>query len=365
MSGRYDRFTTAEGTPLSRTLTFPAQTVIIDNISASWAYSTDGGRSIPPWTYGVTLPVSGTTQAALSWNTPAGLHSPVPAGGTATLIYTDDVLAPSNGTQVVTPSQQVPCPVETSPSFSNVTAASLGTSTATIVGGGVTTAAWRVRLSPGINSFLVLTSDNSNPVNISVTGVQSGNNYVVISTADAPTVASIVGAIDTELDITLTSTAVLDNTQWTTLGSYSTQAVAVTTGAEPLVVSGRNSAPVSTSLNPAAGESAVSSAANTAVSIVLTAVAARRWVIDTVTASFSGPTAGSPSLLIANDGGTTVWEATVSNTAAGNPPQHFVFPNGLSPNQDVPNKAVTITLAASGASGIFGVVSATFTDDQV
>ena len=237
MSGRYDRFTTAEGTPLSRTLTFPAQTVIIDNISASWAYSTDGGRSIPPWTYGVTLPVSGTTQAALSWNTPAGIPSPTPSGGTATLIYTDDVLALSNGQQVVTPSQQLALPISTVIGSTGGSIATQGKTSFRVSGTGQVTVDYVI--PQGTNSLIITGNETGAGGEelyvFSVKGLATNTFYAGGSagqvTATLPYAFVVAPASDPTVQLIIESEA--------TLASLSTIEVVASFGTQAVDISGQ------------------------------------------------------------------------------------------------------------------------------
>jgi hypothetical protein len=102
----------------------------------------------------------------------------------------------------------------------------------------------------------------------------------------------------------------------------------------------------------------VISAANTLVSLAITPPAGAVVHIGAITTSFSGATAGSPSVQVLS-GATLVWEAQVSETAAGVPCHHFPFPDG-GINMGASGATVTIRLAAAGAAGIAGCLAVVY-----
>lgn len=112
MSGKSLVTVANEGIAQALPLTFEARAVQIHNLSSSWLYVPDAGQPVPPYTYGAVLPLQGTSQARITWQTPSGLLPPTVGKGQATALWVDDSLPPSNGQQVVIPSQQVVCPIE-------------------------------------------------------------------------------------------------------------------------------------------------------------------------------------------------------------------------------------------------------------
>lgn len=123
------------------------------------------------------------------------------------------------------------------------------------------------------------------------------------------------------------------------------------------IIPGKGGFPLITVEPGATSTLAISSAGNTLVSIVYLPTIGAIYHVHAVTASFSGATAGAPSLQITGSVG-NCWEAQVAETAAGNPVHHYTFPNGGLIPVNAANTGFSIVLTASGAAGIFGVLSA-------
>jgi hypothetical protein len=178
------------------------------------------GRYIPPYTYGFSGPLTGGTQQAdVSWSTPTGLVTPQMGSGTATVVYTSDTLPASNGYPVIIPSQQIP----------------LGTLTS--VNGATTTT---MPLPLGANSLLVMFTEAqvTHVLNITVTGTQSGTQFVASSN---PRIANpAVGLISTVADTSVTFgvTCNLAGIVFTLAASYASQAVGIQPSGEGINVIG-------------------------------------------------------------------------------------------------------------------------------
>lgn len=141
-----------EGTPDQSPLGFVANSVTVNNITQSWAYIAAAQTFIPPYQYGVVIPLPGSDVSDVRWQTPTSL--PVGPTGTGTLsaTYTTDALAPSNGVSV----------------FSQQTTVVLGT---------IATGTPTVFVLPGGTQALLLVSTGGQPFGGSVVGIQSGADY--------------------------------------------------------------------------------------------------------------------------------------------------------------------------------------------
>lgn len=95
-------FNVTEGQPLNQSFGFVANAVTINNLTQSWCYVSAAQQFIPPYQYGVVIPLPGADIADIVWQTPTSL--PVGPVGTGTLsaTYTDAKLVPSNGVSVFT-----------------------------------------------------------------------------------------------------------------------------------------------------------------------------------------------------------------------------------------------------------------------
>lgn len=262
MSDRYSSFTVAEGMPLSSDLGFLANTVIVDNVTASWLFMPNAGRYVPPFTYGATFPLGAGVQVAqAAWRTPPGVTAPTAGSGQAQLTFTDAVLAPSNGQPVVIPSQQVVLtpPPQASWTVSQASPPNItGNLVSFTVGpsGPGSSIAGDFAVPAGTNSLIIdggtFSSNGSNQCTFSltVTGKTTGTVYLaassVVGTSQAPPqppFACIVSpAADPVVTVRVAVNALFSNNAVTgtfeIVASFGTQAVAVegVSGATPIPV---------------------------------------------------------------------------------------------------------------------------------
>ena len=101
-------FTPTEGVNLEAELPFTAVTVVCDNVTPSWLLLPGAHRPVPPFQYGVTMPISPGSQVAQAfWVTPSKVIAPTPSNAQAYITFLDVEMTPSNGTPIVVPTQQV------------------------------------------------------------------------------------------------------------------------------------------------------------------------------------------------------------------------------------------------------------------
>lgn len=100
-------FNVAEGKELNQSFGFVANAVTVNNLTQSWAYVREAQTFIPPYQYGVVIPLPGTDIADITWRTPTSLPTGPVGNGTASVTYTDASLPPSNGVSVFTQQTQV------------------------------------------------------------------------------------------------------------------------------------------------------------------------------------------------------------------------------------------------------------------
>ena len=130
---------------------------MIDNITPSWLYIEAANRYVPPLTWGVVFATVGNSQnTKCTWQTPPGQ---IPAStlklGTAQVIFTDQIIPPSSGVSLLTPSQPIHL--------------------LTAVGPFTVSKSVTVTPPPGANSLIVVTS---NSVSFQVAGVTSNQFYL-------------------------------------------------------------------------------------------------------------------------------------------------------------------------------------------
>jgi hypothetical protein len=340
----------AEGTPQSLPLTFEARAVQVHNLSASWLYVPDAAQPVPPFTYGAVLPLQGTSQARVTWQTPPGLTAPTTVGGQVTLLWCEDALPPSNGQQVVVPSQQVLCKISSTVGLSGVSAP-VGKNTVTIGAGGGSATSIVFNVPPGTNSVIVLGTGGANTT-VTLTGVQSGTTYfsgAVFFAVLEPVAFVYSSAGDTQLSMSFASGGAPSAGDIQLSASPATQAVFVENGiATPLYVL------------PAprlVATPSVSSATNANQTMTLVGTPGAAWYISAITVSFTGATAGFPNVSI-DTGGSPLWLAIVRDGGTTSVPAHYFFGSpGMSPSGGVPNTSVNIKLTASGVGGIAGWLS--------
>lgn len=382
--------TATEGKQASSPLTFLARTVQVHNLTASWLYVPDAGQPVPPFTYGATLPLQGTSQARISWSTPAGITPATVGTGTATFLWLEDALPPSNGQQVVVPSQQVTC------ALSNIitTSGATGTITSNIlsftlpVNAGSPSISVDATLPAGTNS-LIFAGDldeisGLDQVTLTVIGNQSKTVWLsaVSVLPDFPLSCIVSPSQDSTVRVTMTDGT---NSKITgtlaVVASFGTQAVSViNSGGVPIdiniqKVNGSNVLyPLNVDLTTVNGVTAKtttdgslivaenggtgSTAAgnNAAATITLTGVVNNAWRILSLTAGFNGAAAAGGPALTVKDGASTVWATNIGSPAAGST-YHYSFPSGGL--LITTGATATISLAASGAGGVFGTVNCT------
>jgi hypothetical protein len=157
------------------------------------------GRYVPPFTYGFTAQLAGGTQAGkVDWSTPPGVIPPTPSGGTAQVVWTSDYLTPSNGQQVVIPSQATLCTISSS-SGTFATTPKVGATSFTI--GGADHGSVVFNVPPGTTSLTLLTTCTSITA-VQVSGVQSGVQYIPNNTS-----LTILSGTLTPLTFTFSSAA--------------------------------------------------------------------------------------------------------------------------------------------------------------
>lgn len=119
MSGQQYAFAVIELTNLNQTIpNFLAQGMVCDNLSSSWAYVPELGRSVPPWTMNWSAPLPGSKNALIQWQTPNGVTVPNSGTGKLTATYTDYHVPFSPGvvvTQAVPQGSASPAAVQIQP----------------------------------------------------------------------------------------------------------------------------------------------------------------------------------------------------------------------------------------------------------
>jgi hypothetical protein len=156
----------AEGKELNISLGFVANSVTINNLTQSWCYEKQSQTFIPPYQYGVVIPIPGTDTGDIQWRTPTSLPVGPVGSGVLSATYTSASLVPSNGVSVFTQQTQ-------------------------IVLGVVPTSGFTTFVLPGGCQGLLITQISATTgVAVTVTGVTTGNNY--FSGTSPPGLALIV-----------------------------------------------------------------------------------------------------------------------------------------------------------------------------
>lgn len=240
-----------EQTPIQTQLTFRAHSVLVDNYTPSYIWLSDAGRFVAPFTQGFVAPLNGCQTADVRWITPPGILVPTPGTGQAQVTFTAEVVTPSSGTQVVIPSQQIPCPITSVISVSGTGSSANLRDTSFILGTGAgATVVVNVALPAGANSVMVIggrtpgSSILTPSFNVIISGVESGALYdtvaVVGQNNGSQVVASVVSSAgDQHLRINVSSAAGLFLAgTFRVEASFSTQAVQVQNNGSPLTVTG-------------------------------------------------------------------------------------------------------------------------------
>lgn len=239
MGDRYSAFAVTEGKPLSSDLGFLAHTVIVDNITPSWLDMRQNvGRFIPPFTYGATFPLGAGIQVAqAAWATPPALQAPTVAGGQAQLTFTSAALPPSNGQQVVVPTQATLCTIASSSGLVNQTAPKVGATSFTITGG-TSSGTVVFNVPPGTSSLTILCTGTA-LAGLLVQGVQSGVQYVPQGTA----LQNLLGTVS-PLSFTFTSAADQQISFSFGTGSGGTVSISATSAPQAVNVENNSGLPV-------------------------------------------------------------------------------------------------------------------------
>lgn len=191
--------TLSPGNSLNTLLNFPANSVIVDNLTAQYLYFPSLGMSVPPYTPGYILSLPATTVASARFQQPSGtVAAPINASETAVLRFMSDAIPPSPFTGYNAPSVQHVL-------FSS-----------TIAAGG-SLAPTTFNLPSGTHSIVVITS--SSVTGIQVTGSTTGASYVnnVNTLAGEWYVAPVFGA-DTTLQISSGATGLGVSCTFTVMG---------------------------------------------------------------------------------------------------------------------------------------------------
>src|ERR1700730_2912886 len=162
-------YNVTEGQPLNQSFGFVANSVTINNLTQSWAYVTPAQLFIPPYQYGVVVPIPGTDIADITWRTPTSL--PVGPVGTGTLsaTYTDTALPASAGQSVFTQQTQV------------------------VLGSVAPSSSKPFTIPAGCQALLLAAEGTlSTLISVQVTGLTTGAVYGIANLIDTGQVAAIV-----------------------------------------------------------------------------------------------------------------------------------------------------------------------------
>lgn len=262
----YQQLSVAEGVPGNLSLWFQAASVIVDNYSASWL-NVIGGRRVPPWTYGAIVRLVGTvTHSNIVWETAPGTLPPTAGGGTAEIQYTSDLLTPSNGYTVVTPSQQLVCtnaaPPTTTGGGATISVSKANIYTFSFPANGAFTQKVQatVNVPAGANSVVLVgrVTNNGGALvaghSFSVFGGQSNTGYLStplgVSFPEPPLACIVETASDNTLIVTLTAG---DHT----FGISGTFSVVASFGVQAVAIQGGGGAPIPIDVTTVGGVSLI------------------------------------------------------------------------------------------------------------
>lgn len=376
MGDRYSAFTAAEGTTLSSDLGFLANTVVVDNLTASWLFMPNVGRFVPPFTYGATFPLGAGVQVAQAlWRTPPGVTAPTAGTGQAQLTFTSAALPPSNGVPVIIPSQQVPLPVSAVVSLSNPggsgSAATVGQTTINLGTTQASKVVVQYAVPAGANSLIIVgnaTGAQTSEFNFSITvrGTTTNTFYTAGSSGAAntgsqgppPLAVVIASAADTTIEVTYTGNASGVVATFEVCAVFGTQAIAVqNTPATILTVQGGQAGGGSNtpgdvlSTGGFGGTSGFKQTNNGAVIFTNTPDSTHFVHLMSITVQFGGAPSGAPSLTVVGSLQGTIWQVNTNSQT----PLHFPFMDGGI--RGLIGETITVTLGASGVAGVFGLMS--------
>ena len=332
MASRYSPFSVLEGKALSTELGYLAQTVVVDNLTASWIFIQQAGRYVPPFTYGATFGLGAGVQVAqATWQTPPGIVAPTVGAGQAQLTFTSEALPPSNGQQVIVPSQQVPCNATAGANAVQVTPTTFKTG---LTGVSPLNAVVVVNVPAGANSVALVGPLSAFTTSVQMVGVQTGTTYMSVTAGNSssgfiatPLFALIETGADKQVTLTITVGAgdVSGSGVLQVVANFGTQVVAVENTGTPLQVTGIGGTPVVTQFGPiAAGFQQLGSAANTLNLLSLPAPGAGRVNrLSQLNVSWFGaaPAVGTP-IFVEDSTNTIVWILYVE---AAQKPTQVVF----------------------------------------
>lgn len=87
------------GQPIAQSLGYALAAVVVDNYTQDYVRLPDANRDVPPYSFGVVVPLSGggTARAKLVATSPAVINGPPMPRNEAVLTWTDQALTPSSG----------------------------------------------------------------------------------------------------------------------------------------------------------------------------------------------------------------------------------------------------------------------------
>ena len=361
---------TTEGTPTASSLPFQAQSVIVSNLSASWAYLPDANWPVPPWTYGVTMSVDGASQARISWQTPAGLPAPTVGNGELTAYWTTDSLTPSNGQQVVTPSQQLALPIASVALVSGAgSSAAVGNTFFAVGGGAGAHVRTNYNVPQGTNSLIILWAgtqlSGTGLWTVTVTGNETVTNYGSSFTAPFAIIMGPAGDTSIQVSAIVSSTGSTSPASFTVIASFGTQAVDLS--GQPVEVTNPTTpagvaTPLAIEIGGFSAPFYIESSANTSQEVLLPApgIPGTYNRISQLVVSWTAATSADPTIQVQDSTGTTLWLATVPfGGAAADPcPPPFTFPIPLMTITGT--GALQIIVSAAGVAGTISLLSGVY-----
>lgn len=359
-------FTLAEGQAYNQAQTFAVRSVIVDNLTASWLFVQDAVRPVPPFQYGVVLPLPTANPAPrIYWQTPAGLFAPTPGSGTAYITMVDGELPPSNGQPVITPSQQVFCTLQVQAGGTQIspTAVQLGPT-----GASPGTAFILVNVPAGANSVTIVGQMPGSVTSVQLQGMTTLTQYMSVTTGnnpagliEPPLFAIIEVGADTQLALQIPMAAHGGTDIISVVANFGSQVVAIENGGTPVQVGPPGSAAGIVTQTTDGNAFTSISGTNTSQTITLTGSAPTRYVrLSQLVVTWSGATAGAPNVSISPDSGIgTLWEAIIPSGPTTNPTTFpggiFLFPIPLVSKSG--SGGLIITVGASNTAGIASVCS--------
>lgn len=232
--------------------------------------------------------------------------------------------------------------------------------TTTVVSAGATGTVFTGAVPAGIHAVKVYVESADPSFNASqIQFVNNATGHVMVtfnSVAGTEVIAQVDDICTPSIKVTVTAPATHSTTA-TVVAYLSDQAVWIDNDpSSPVPVRGNNGFPVIVQQGGSNQVSQATSGSNAAVSLTLVGIPGQFTVLDYVTASYTGATTTTANVQVIV-GGTTIWEAVVEQAGVTTPPGHFTFPNGGMQVSGSLNTGCTVTLSASGAGGVAGILS--------